>query len=92
MQGQQPREQGQAGRRRQQQPDAPTLAQPQPGQVTAHDLGQRGQQEQGECLHAFSAALARCHKPSCASRSIVANVLPWASACASIERKRRSNL
>lgn len=46
MQGEQPGKEGETQARRQQQPGAPPLGQPQVGQIAADDLGQRGDQEQ----------------------------------------------
>lgn len=48
MQGQQPNEGGEAERGRQQQPGAAALLEPEPGQVAADDLRQRGQAEQAQ--------------------------------------------
>jgi len=48
VQGQQPDEDGQAERGRQQQPGAAALLEPEPGQVAADDLRQRGQAEQAQ--------------------------------------------
>ncbi|KAG0765250.1 hypothetical protein G6F22_018056 [Rhizopus arrhizus] len=50
MQGQQPREQRQAGRGGCQQPDGMALAQPQIREIAADDFGQRGQDEQRDGL------------------------------------------